>query len=231
MKTISIKLLLVLLIFNLTSCKKENSVSTISEYQYADQAQTINCTSADNKLLNEAIYAFENDIVNLYGAQQKNLIRGYNGFFRSITSNKKVALEEFVSEHSVNIGKALSSAGIFKVGGLDYNHDLIACIGENMADGNLKTTFNALLSTNSMSKNLYQPALEGKASNMGKDKYLGLYIALEYFYSEVNKTDFSQVDFEKRDAALIEKAKPVAPVTPMAPNNSKVDFNRRPAKQ
>ncbi len=228
MKTISINFLLVLLIFNLTGCKKENNVSSFSEFKYADKPQTINCSSADSKLLNEAIYTFENDIANFYDAKQKNVIRGYNAFIRKAASNKKVAFEEFVSQQSVNIAKVLNDTGIFKNGGLDYNNDLIACIGENMAEGDLKTTFNALLSTNSMSKTLFGPALNGKASSIEKDKYLGLYIALEYFYSEINTIDFSQMDFEKRDAEQIEKAKPINSINP---KNPKVDFNKRPRKQ
>ena len=227
MKTISIKLLLALLIFNLTSCKKENSTSTFSDYQFADQPQTVNCSNADNKLLNEAIYAFENDIINFYDAKQKTAIRGYNGFIRKATSNQKPDLKAFVSEHSVNIGKALSKTGIFDIDGLDYNHNIIKCIDANMSAEGLKTTFNALLSTNSMRKTLFEPALSGKASSMEKDKYLGLYVALEYFYTEINKTDFSQIDFKKRDAELAEKAKPIIPATP---SNSKVDFNKRPRK-
>jgi len=236
MKTISIKLLLLLLMFNLVNCKKENNTSSISEYQYADQPQTINCSSADSKLLNEALYTFENDIVNFYDAKQKTVVRAYNAFTRKAVSNKKPAFEEFVSEHSVNIGKAISATGIFKAGGLDYNNDLIRCIGDNMAKGDLKTTFNALLTTNSMNKTLYGPALIGQASSMGKDKYLGLYVALEYFYSEINKIDFSQIDFEKRDeenatqAKQAEEVKKANQIIPIQPKNSKVDFNKRPRK-
>lgn len=227
MKTISIKLLLVLLIFNLTSCNKENSAPSFSEYQFADQPQTINCSNEDNNLLNEAVYSFENDIVNFYGAKQKNILRGYNNFIKQAASYKKIPFEEFVSEHSVNIAKAIKGSGIFNNNGLDYNHNIIQCIGENMNAGDLKTTFNALLSTNSMSKTLFKPALAGNASRLGKDKYLGLYVALEYFYSEINKIDFSQMDYEKRDAERTEKAKPISP---LKSSNSKVDFNKRPRK-
>lgn len=227
MKTISIKLLLVLLIFNLTSCKKENSTPSFTDYQFSDQPQTVNCPNADNKLLNEAVYAFENDIVNYYDAKNKTVIRGYNGFLRQAISSKKVAIEEFVSEHSVNIAKALKDSGIFNNKGLDYNLDIIKCIAENMNTGDLKTTFNALLTTNSMSKTLYGPALGGKASDISKDKYLGLYVALEYYYAEINKTDFSKVDFKNRETKTVEPVNRIR-TTPTSTNNGKVDFNKRP---
>lgn len=233
MKTFSIKLLLLLLIFNLTNCKKENSTPSLSEYKYADQTQTIDCSNEDSKLLNEALYTFENDIASFYDPKQKNVIRGYNAFTRLAVSKKKPAFEEFTSEHSVNVAKALNETGVFNKDGLNYDHKIIKCIGENMSSTGLKTTFNALLSTNSMSKSLYEPALAGKASSMGKDKYLGLYVALEYFYSEVNKIDFSQIDFEKRDADLAQKAKTVNPVKKIqtkSATNPNVDFNKRPRK-
>jgi len=233
MKTFSIKLLLLLLIFNLTSCKKENSTSSLSEYKYADLTQTINCSTLDSKLLNEALYTFENDIANFYDNKQKNVIRAYNVFIRKAASKNKPVLQEFVSEHSVNVAKALNETGIFYNNGLNYNHDIIKCIGENMSASGLETTFNALISTNSMGKELFQPALTGKASSMGKDKYLGLYVALEYFYSEVNKIDFSQMDFEKRDAELAKKTKttnPVKKIQSKSATNPNVDFNKRPRK-
>ncbi|MDB9960747.1 hypothetical protein OAD62_01490 [Oceanihabitans sp.] len=233
MKTFSTKIFLLLLIFNLISCKKENSTSSISEYKYAEQPQTINCANADSKLLNEALYTFENDITSFYDAKQKNAIRAYNGFIRQAASNKKPAFEEFASEHSVNIAKVLKETGVFNNDGLNYNHEIIKCIGENMSAAGLETTFNALISTNSMSKELYKPALSGKASSMDKDKYLGLYVALEYFYAEVSKIDFSQIDFEKRDTELSQKAKTVNPVSKIqskSATNPNVDFNKRPRK-
>jgi hypothetical protein len=233
MKTISIKLFLILLIFNLVSCKNENSTPTFSEFKYADQPQIINCANTESKLFNEALYTFENDIANFYDAKQKNAIRSYNEFMRKSASNSKPPFEEIVSEHSVNIAKALYETGIFNDDGLNYNHEIIKCIGENMSADGLKTTFNALISTNSMSKALYQPALAGKASNMVKDKYLGLYLALEYFYSEVNKIDFSQIDFKKRDTEREQKAKTVNPVNTIqskSATNPNVDFNKRPRK-
>ena len=234
MKTISTKLILLLLIFNLISCKKENNTSSISEYQYADQPQTINCSNSDSKLLNEALYTFKNDIANYYDSQQKNMVRAYNAFTRAAVSNKKPAYEEFVSEHSVNVAKALNDTGIFNIEGLNYDHDIIKCIGKNMSAGGIETTFKALLSKNSMRVSLFEPALGGKASSMEKDSYLGLYVALEYFYSKINKIDFSQVDFKKRDeenatrAKQAEEIKKANQVNPIQPKNSKVDFNKRP---
>ncbi|MFD2824290.1 hypothetical protein ACFS5M_11465 [Lacinutrix iliipiscaria] len=234
MKTISIKLLLVLLIFNLTSCKNENSSSSLSEYKYSDQPQTINCPDADNKLLNEALYAFEDDIINFYDVQQKNAIRAYSSFLRDVGTNR-MSYDKFVSEHSVNLATILKQTNVFNNDGLNYNHDIIKCIAKNMNEDDLKITFNALLSTNSMSKSLYKPALNGGASKIAKDKHLSLYIALEYFYAELIKSDFSKIDFKKRDEEKAKQAKEIEAkkanqVRPLQPKNTKVDFNKRPAK-
>ena len=199
MKTTSIKILLVLIIANLASCKNESSEAStsFSDFQFADQPQNINCASSHDKLLNEAIYTFEKDIADLYNVELRNVLRAYNLFMRQATRST-IRYEDFVSEHAIEVAQALSELGIIGKGNLKYNHETMECIATNMQNDGLKTTLNALLSTNSMRKELYQPALQGSAQKVSKDKYLGLYVALEYYYAEILKVDFSGIDFTKQ---------------------------------
>lgn len=222
MKTISIKLLLVILMINLSSCKKENT--SFSDYQFSEKDQVINCTEVDSKLLNEALYSFEKDITPYFDKKLQNTNRAYNIFTKQ-ASNKRIDFAKFTSKHSVEIAKALKEAGFINANGVNYKNPLIHCIGENMKKDDLKTTFNALVSTNSMNRTLFNPALQTKSHIVYGDKYLSLYVALEYYYAEILKIDFTNVNFD-REA----DTKPANPVKATSPN-AKVDFNKRPAKK
>ena len=84
------------------------------------------------------------------------------------------------------------------------------CISSNLENDALKTTLNALLSTNTMSPKLFGVPLTTKYSSAMNDKYLALYIALDLFYAKMFDVDFSNVNFDR-------------PV-----EEQKVDFNKRP---
>jgi len=225
MKTNIIKLLLVVLFFNFSSCK--NGGSSFSDYQFADKTAVINCAGSDSKLLNEALYSFENDIAAFYDRQQNSADRAYNIFTKQAT-NSKASYDKFVSKHSVDLANALKEAGYINEKGVNYSNDLINCIAENMSTEGFKTTFNALVTTNSMSRNLINPALQSISPKVAKDKYLGMYVALEYFYAELLKIDFSEVDFDRpEEANQNQQLKNQV----QQKNNGKVDFNKRPAKQ
>ncbi|MBU2940735.1 hypothetical protein KO494_14395 [Lacinutrix sp. C3R15] len=220
MKNISIKILVVILTVNFLSCKKEQS--SFADYQFAEKTPVITCTNIDNKLLNEALYSFEKDIVAHFDKQQQNENRAYN-FFAKQAVSRKTDVTKYASKHSVVLASALRDAGIIAEKGLIYSNPLIPCIAENMKKDDLKTTFNALVSTNSLSKELFQPALQIKIHKIHADKYLSMYVALEYFYAEILKTDFTNVDFNRTEPAKTEVKENI--------NNPKVDFNKRPRKQ
>ncbi|WP_452228808.1 MULTISPECIES: hypothetical protein [unclassified Lacinutrix] len=225
MRNSSIKLLIVILIFNFSSCKKESS--SFSDYQFAEETPVINCENTDNKLLNEALYSFEKDMTPFYDLLKQNKTLAYNTFTKRAT-NKKIDPTLFASKHSVAIANALKEAGFISEKGVNYKNSLMHCIGENMKKEDIKTTFNALLTTNSLSKKLFNPALQSKTHKVHVDKYLSIYVALEYFYVEILKADFTNVDFNRLKATKRDTAKPNIIQNS---NNSKVDFNKRPAKQ
>lgn len=220
MKTSSIKLLLVILICNVSSCKNEKS--SFTDYQFADKTAVITCADTDSKLLNEALYSFEKDMIPFYDLQQQNANRAYNTFTKQATS-KKIDLTKFVSKHSVALASALKEAGFIGENGVNYNNPVITCIAENMQKEDIKTTFNALVSTNSMRRELFNPALQSKTHKVHADKYLSMYVALEYFYADILKTDFTNVDFNRQTATK--------PEAILKSDNGKVDFNKRPRKQ
>ncbi|MGB1308288.1 MAG: hypothetical protein ACPG6B_05215, partial [Oceanihabitans sp.] len=209
----TIQLLLVAFIFTLTACK--NQGTSFSDYKYADKPEIIKC-NVESKILNEALYAFENDIQNQYDKNLNSINHAYNSFARQINSRRPIPFKEFISKHTITVAKALQETDIFINGKVNYQSEAISCLAENMVDSDIKTTFNALLTTNSMSRDLFGPALQAYSSKVASDKHLGLYMALEYFYAEAVKIDYTDVDFENRTAPKknLKMQPKIAPVKP-----------------
>jgi hypothetical protein len=201
-----------LLIFAVFSCKQD---TPFSDYKYADKPTAFNCEGTNTKLLNEALYSFENDIVNHYkiGSQNFRLDQAYSQII-SNTIYGRLKLEEVVSKHSVEIFNALKKEnGLWDVKNakskLNYNSAVVSCISNNIKDKALKTTLNALISTHSMTPKLFGSPLTRKYRFALNDKNLAMYIALDFYYAKMFDIDFSKVNLNKPE--------------------QKVDFNKAPS--
>lgn len=192
MKTHIFKLLLVVFIFQLSSCKEETK---LPEFKYADQPVTINCNADLDALLKEAVYSFENDIIVKYDSNGKNLYRAYRSFLGEATYNR-AKYETIVSEHSKQLFEALKTKSQLwdlenPVSKVNYNSNVIECIAKNMKESDLKVTFNSLTSVGSMSPQLFGAPL--RSANITNDKYICTYIALEFYYANLFNIDLSTI--------------------------------------
>ena len=207
----TLTLITFLLVFTLFNCNKQNS---FSDYKYSDKPEAIICEGLNSKLYNEALYSFEDDILKFYQQKKSNitLVQGYSQFIRAaIYSPPK--FEEIVSKHTLDVFEALKNDtdlwdATNSKSHLNYNGKTLNCIASNIKDANLKTTFEALISTNSMSPKLFGTPLVTKYRNALNDKYLALCIALDLYYSKLFDIDFSKVNLDKPE--------------------QKVDFNKVP---
>lgn len=184
----------------LFSCKNENS---FTDYKYADQPTLINCDGLNSKLYNEALYSFENDMINYYRRARPNttLFQAYSQYLRSALYST-VKYEDIISKHTLDVFEALKNeTDLWNTNNpksnLNYNSSAVSCISKNIQDKDLKTTFNALLTTNSMSPKLFGAPLSAKLRDTQNDKYLALYTALDLFYANLFGIDFSAVDLNK----------------------------------
>lgn len=194
MKTPFFKLLVIALVITFTSCKKEVA---LSEYKYAEKGIVLNCDKFDLKLLNEALFAFENDITNAYAKDKKNLTQAYAQFVRNAVSGR-VKYEDVVSTHTFAVFEVLKSKNeLWDLNNvkskLNYNSPVFNCISENIKSKDLKTTLNALISTNSMSTKLFGPALITGYRSAISDKYLSAYLALDLFYTKLFDVDVTKI--------------------------------------
>lgn len=189
-----------LLIFTVLNCKKEPN---FSDYKYADKPLVFNCEGVNNKLLNEALYSFEDDILNHYKGKNQNyrLDQAYSQILRFSVFGR-VQLEKIVSKHTLDVFNALKSENdLWDVNNtksrLNYSGAVMNCISNGIKDKSLKTTLDALMSTNSMSPKLFGSPLTNKYRNALNDKNLAMYIALDLYYAKMFEVDFSQVNFDK----------------------------------
>ncbi|WP_346882705.1 hypothetical protein [uncultured Algibacter sp.] len=194
MKTSFLKLLVIILTINISGCKKEQ---TFTNFKYADKPATITCEGVDSKLYQEALYSFEDDILNYYKKAKKNtsLIQAYSQLIRNAVYGS-LKYKDVVSEHTLEVFAALKNENIWDAKNpkshLDYNSNTLKCLSNNITDKNLKTTFDALISTNSMSPKLFGAPLMNKSGAALKDKHLATYIALDFYYAKLFDVDFTK---------------------------------------
>ena len=203
--------IILLLVLTILNCKNE---STFSDYQYAANPMVLTCGDFNSKLYHEALYSFENDILTFYSKTNKNRsqIQAYNLFIRTAVYGQ-TKYEDIVSAHTLKVFEALKNVNTLwdannTKSHLNYNSSIVSCIANNIQDPALKTTFNSLITTNSMSAKLFGAPLISKYRTAIKDKYLATYIALDLFYAKLFDVDFSKVNLNKPE--------------------SKVDFNKKP---
>ena len=189
--------LLLLAVF--VACKKEAS---LSEYKYSEKKFDVNCTQINPDLLKEAVYSFEDDITKYFERNGiKNISQGYARII-SYGVQGRANYNDMVSEHTKEIFKILKADQNLwiigeKTASLNYNHGLVKCLAENIRDKDLNTTFNALLSTNSMSIKLFGAPLKRKYNFATKDKYLATYVALDLYYAKLFHVDLDAPKTQK----------------------------------
>ncbi|SEQ74606.1 hypothetical protein SAMN05421824_2196 [Hyunsoonleella jejuensis] len=210
-----LKFITFLVVITLFSCKKQAEEKTLETYKYADKGIVLNCDKFDLKLLNEALFSFEDDILKAYGQNNPNLTRAYSQFVRNAIYGR-VKYADVVSPHSAQIFEVLKSRSeLWSVDNpstkLNYNSSVIECISNNMLDKSLKTTFDALIETNSMSPKLYGPALQSNYGAAIRDKYLSAYVALEFYYGKLFDVDLSQVSEKPEPPVDFNKVPPPTP--------------------
>ena len=177
----------VLLLFLALSCKKE---MTLSEYKYSNNNYTLECEDYQLELIKEAVFSFEDDILKHFEKKgSKNLSQTYSRYV-NLSSYGRLQYNEIVSDHSKEILNILKSeedlwSQTSNGWSLNYSHSILSCISNNMKDKDLQTTFNALLSTNSMSQKLFADAIKRTSYKAIRDKSLATYIALDLYFAKL----------------------------------------------
>jgi len=191
------KFIPILLVFTFLNCKKD---ITLSEYKFSDKESVINCDGQDSKLLNEALYAFEDDINSFYKNNNNpngNLALIYSQFLRNYSTNR-INYEDLVTPHTLEVFTVLKTKNDLwdlnnTVSKLNYYGSFFNCIATNVQNQNLKSTLNALLTTHSMSARMFSSPLITQYNAASNDKYLSAYVAFDLFYAKLFDIDATKV--------------------------------------
>ncbi len=193
-------ILLIMVVF--TNCKNDPK---LSEYKYSEKEFQVNCENIDLDLIKEAVYSFEADITDYFSQKGRESLSQAYPRVVNYGQNSRANFNKIPSPHTQEIFEILKTdTELWNLDGetksLNYDHELVKCIANNLTDKDLKTTFNALITTNSMSTKLFREPLRRKAYLAVNDIYLATYIALDMYYAKL-----FDMDFDKEDA----KNKPV----------------------
>ncbi|MEJ6792700.1 MAG: hypothetical protein QNK89_08255 [Lacinutrix sp.] len=185
MKKIIFKLLALLILVIFSNCDNSKTI----DYKYIENPNPLACDYECGDLYKEAVFSFENDIINTYDPKFKNPAKSYSSFINyRLRGTMKV--KDVASEHSLKIAKALkkdnsiwtTSNGLTVI---NKSHPLVDCIANNIKDKDIKATFNSLLATNSLKPSLILPLLSNSSRYIQADGSLKSYVALELFYSQL----------------------------------------------
>lgn len=190
MKTQLIYLVICLILVNCKESKPDIAL------KFSDKPVAINCDIDHSELFNEALYNFEENLFENHNVKNPNLNNAFRDFLKT-SINNAANYNNITNQHSLDIYKALRNIeGLYLEKDnnvtLNYNHEIFSCIGENIQDKDLKATFNALLSTNSMSLRMLKDVFINKSGRINSDKYLTTFVALELYYSKLADVDLSK---------------------------------------
>jgi len=193
-----LRLMLLAISFLILNCN--NTPKTPSfEYIYANENVISICqeNTTNTQLLNEAVFTFENDLINFYDPINKSPNRAYTKFLSAIR-NGSIDYTSIVSKHSVTVLNALKQdKSLWNlndiISPINYKNPIVNCIAEHMKPAEFTTTFKALVHTNSLSFRMYDEELRRNTILASQDKYLGLFVALDLYYGKLYNIDFKTI--------------------------------------
>jgi len=178
-------ILLAIITLQFSSCKQQKL-----DYKYSDKEELVECSSGDMELIKEAVYEFENYISEHYTFLGNSTAEGYYNYLELLVDNRPPAVE-FFSDHLKEIVTVLKNEkNLYTINGsktrLNYDHELVNCILENIKDEQVKTTLNAMIPSKTISAVVLAPTLFSKKLTMAKDdRALATYVALDMFYTKL----------------------------------------------
>lgn len=190
------KILFLFSVIILMGCKE-----TI-DFKYTDRDKVLNCKDADNKLMQEALYSFQDDIGkatpnNRYkeGTPPYYKFAYANYIYKGV--NEEANYQEIASLHSIAIADLLHDDQDLWVGSkpnikLNYQSNYVQCLIDNFDNKAVKQTFQNLNEANSLSLRLLVDTFMLNVKDAETDKDFALFIALDTYYRPLLNRDFSK---------------------------------------
>lgn len=173
-----------ILLISIISCTQESELT----YKYSDKEQIITCTDQNNTLLNEALYSFEQDLLDYSKAETKTLVSSYGQYLYKGMEGTAL-YKDIANEHSLAIRDALLKEDILVTNGvksnLNYNHPAVQCVLNNIESNGIKKTISSLIEVGGMNPALFNSRLRNFGPQAQKSRNQALYIALDSYYQNL----------------------------------------------
>lgn len=187
-----LKLSLIILSIAFYGCKQQEE-TVFSDYKYANEEHVITCSDLDTKIYNEALYAFEADILNFYQRENSDIRGAYSVFLKAV-ANKQIVYEDIVTPHTMKVLQGLKNKPeLWNGNQLNYSAPFFKCLTDNFVATGIVPTINALIKTNSVRTDILAPPLQKYIKSAATDRYLATFIAFNMYYSQLVNIDAKKV--------------------------------------
>ncbi|MFT4669398.1 MAG: hypothetical protein ACI9AT_000731 [Ulvibacter sp.] len=166
------------------------------EYKYNDKPMQVSCSGANEKLLNEALYSFFDDITVYYRTKSNDPSESgmstYQAYANYVYSGAmgNADYKSIVSEHTKNVMNELRKETQLwdkkpALSNLNYNSEFVNCLITSIKDKDIATTIQALNTSNSMTPKLMADRFRLTIRAGLEDPNYGMYIALDTYYQYI----------------------------------------------
>tara|TARA_R110000772_G_scaffold18985_2_gene53414 strand:+ start:259 stop:846 length:588 start_codon:yes stop_codon:yes gene_type:complete len=163
------------------------------EYKYSDRPMQVSCSGANEKLLNEALYSFFDDITVYYRTKSNDPSESgmstYEAYANYVYDGAlgNADYKNIVSEHSKNVMNELRKESQLwdkkpAMSNLNYNSEFVKCLITNFKDKEMVSTIQTLNTANSMTPKLMADRFRLTIRAGLEDPNYGMYIALDTYY-------------------------------------------------
>lgn len=164
-------------------------------YKYADKEAVIECDQINQKMLNEAMYSFQEDVAEHFNFRSYSPSTPvyYQWGFASYAYNGSqgtAPYEEIVRDQSkLILLELVKQKGLFnKDNGqfaLNYKHPLVTCLIDKISDDPLRSTIQTLVDVDQMNARLLAEPLRKNIKRLAEDKHLILFMGLATYYPQL----------------------------------------------
>ena len=153
----------------------------------------VSCAGANDKLLNEALYSFFDDITVYYRTKSNDPSQSgmstYEAYANYVYNGAlgQADYESIVSNHTKNVMSELRKETQLwdkkpAMSNLNYNSEFVNCLISNIKDEDMALSIQALNSANSMTPKLMADRFRLNIKAALVDPNYGMYIALDTYY-------------------------------------------------
>lgn len=171
------------------------------EYKYADKPIQVTCPGANEKLLNEALYSFFDDVTVYYRSKSNDPsdsgMSTYEAYANFVYGGAlgEVDYKTMVSQHTRDVMKALKKEKQLwdrkpAMSNLNYKSEFVNCTINNIKDEDIRTSIQALITANSMTPKLLADRFRMLIKPALDDPNFGMYIALDTYYQYLFDLEF-----------------------------------------